>query len=185
MDFRKHSSKRVFWLVSLRNYFMTRTTPFALAFSEHQQEVLQFVSYMYQWSTLRTLQVLHWYFWTVPMKQIPQFYLDRWYEIFPIAANYNGFFSFYICILLLPPSLIVSFFICQLFHFPLDQISFSKLILYLLVPFVVVVNYLVNRNVISVNLPAQSSGKVWGRYFSNPTGLKQMIQARKLCLWSM
>lgn len=118
MDFRKHSSKRVFWLVSLRNYFMTRTTPFALAFSEHQQEVLQFVSYMYQWSTLRTLQVFHWYFWTVPMKQIPQFYLGRWYEIFPIAANYNGFF-FLLHLYSVAPSVIDSF----IFH--LSTFSFS------------------------------------------------------------
>ena len=34
--------------------------------------------------------------------------------------------------------------------------GFSKLILYLMVPFVVVVNYLLNKNVVSVNFPAHS-----------------------------
>ena len=37
--------------------------------------------------------------------------------------------------------------------------GFSKLILYLMVPFVVTVNYLLNKNVVSVNLPAHIPGK--------------------------
>ena len=51
------------------------------------------------------------------------------------------------------------------FSFTLDSAAsfvtegFSKLILYLMVPFVVVVNYLLNKNVVSVNLPAHIPGK--------------------------
>ena len=47
------------------------------------------------------------------------------------------------------------------------------------------------QNVVSVNLPVQSRGKcqrwkrLWGRYLNSLTVLKQMIQARKLCLWNM
>ena len=37
--------------------------------------------------------------------------------------------------------------------------GFSKLILYLMVPFDVVVDYLLNKNVVSVNFPAHSPGK--------------------------
>ena len=58
---------------------------------------------------------------------------------------------------------------CCFFSFTLDFAAsfvtegFSKLILYLMVPFVeVVVNYLLNKNVVSVNLPAQSRGSVRG-----------------------
>ena len=52
-----------------------------------------------------------------------------------------------------------------LFFFMLDSAvsfvteGFSKFILYLMVPFVVVVNYLLNKNVVSVNLPAHIPGK--------------------------
>ena len=51
---------------------------------------------------------------------------------------------------------------CRFFSFMLDSAApfvtegFSKLILYLMVPFVVVVNYLLNKNVVSVNFPAHS-----------------------------
>ena len=51
---------------------------------------------------------------------------------------------------------------CRFFFFMLDSVvpsvteGFSKLILYLMVPFVVVVNYLLNKNVLSVNFPAHS-----------------------------
>ena len=47
---------------------------------------------------------------------------------------------------------------CRFFSFMMDSAApfvtkgFSKLILYLMVPFVVVVNYLLNKNVVSVNL---------------------------------
>ena len=60
---------------------------------------------------------------------------------------------------------------CCFFSFTLDFAAsfvtegFSKLILYLMVPFVVVVvvvNYLLNKNVVSVNLPAQIRGSVRG-----------------------
>ena len=51
---------------------------------------------------------------------------------------------------------------CRFFSFILDSAvrfvteGFSKLILHLTVPFVVVVNYLLNKNVVSVNFAAHS-----------------------------
>ena len=51
---------------------------------------------------------------------------------------------------------------CRFFSFMLGSAApfvtegFSKLILYLMVPFVVIVNYLLNKNVVSVNFPAHS-----------------------------
>ena len=64
--------------------------------------------------------------------------------MFPMVANSNcrGFFLLR-WILLLPLSLKV----------------FQNFILYLMVRFVVVVNYLLNKNVVSVNLPAHIPGK--------------------------
>ena len=63
--------------------------------------------------------------------------------MFPVVANSNCcFFSF-----------------TSDFAAPFVTDIFSKLILDLMVPFVVVVNYLLNKNVVSVNLPAQSRGK--------------------------
>ena len=63
--------------------------------------------------------------------------------MFPVVANSNCcFFSF-----------------TSDFAAPFVTEGFSKLILYLMVPFVVVVSYLLNKNVVSVNLPAKSRGK--------------------------
>ena len=45
------------------------------------------------------------------------------------------------------------------FAAPFVTEGFSKLILYLMVAFVVVVIYLLNKNFVSVNLPAHISGK--------------------------
>ena len=64
--------------------------------------------------------------------------------MFPMVANSNcrGFFSFTLDS--------AASFVTE---------GFSKLILYLMVWFVVVVNYLLNTNVVSVNLPAHIPGK--------------------------
>ena len=44
-------------------------------------------------------------------------------------------------------------FLFSFFHFSFEEIPSSKRILYLMVPFAVVVQYLLNRNVVSTNLP--------------------------------
>ena len=91
--------------------------------------------------------------------------------MFPMVANSNCYFFFFY----------VGFW-SSLCHWSV------KFILYLMVPFIVAVNYLLNKNVASVNLPAHSPRncqrwkRVWGRYLKNPAALKQMTQAR--FLWS-